>query len=71
MAQEGEILNPQPLDSYCDFKDKADYLWKQWVEASNTENSGKWDQAFESYVTQMEELRMAFETPSGRPRKRP
>lgn len=54
-----------------DFFDKAEYLWKQWAEASKTENSGKWDQAFESYVIQMEELRWAFGTPSGRPRKRP
>lgn len=68
MAEKGEVLTCEQLRT---FHDRADALWKQWVSDANTNDQAEWDKAFVSYTTAMEDLRMAFGHPPGRPRKRP
>jgi hypothetical protein len=53
------------------FEEAADVFWQRWVEASNTEDPAQWDAALESYTTEMEELRVAYGHPRGKPRARP
>lgn len=54
-----------------DFESKANDLWLQWKEQSDTEDPEVWDAACELYAKEMEALREEFGRPSGRPRPRP
>ncbi len=68
MATEGKGVTCDELRA---FEQKANELWEQWVDGSDTKDPDEWDAAFESYTRQMEELRVAFGHPPGRPRRRP
>lgn len=58
-------------DNTLEFKRRADELWSRWVTKSDTEDPEQWDDAFVSYTNGMEDLRMEFGHPLGKPRKRP
>jgi len=52
-----------------DFVKRADDLWHAWIAAADTEDAEKREEACESYIIAMEELRVEFGHPPGRPRR--
>lgn len=56
----------------CDtFAAKAESLWQQLCDETNTKDTEAWDAAFELYADEMNDLRQAFGHQPRRPHRRP